>query len=270
MVSPVARTVPSLTWMLPVEDRHVLADVVGVWGHLESRGHLGDVRVEAVFAGGESASAGADVVGLCGQRGDLGFLVRLGLPLEFGEVANDRSRCVHASQDCLYADILQVEYYRIMTADLPDYVLDPSPLAMFTRLQRVGLHLERLQSEAMAEIDMTFADYTLLATLHREPAPHALPVSRLAELVLRPMGSITQVVDRLERSGLVHSTARCRGSPSRAHRADRGRCRHRRARRQGIPRLAREEVLAALSDADVARIDTAVTTLLLALEGPRV
>jgi simple sugar transport system ATP-binding protein len=50
---------------------------------------------------------------------------------------------------------------------------------------------------------MTFADYTLLATLHREPAPHALPVGRLAELVLRPMGSITQVVDRLESSGLV-------------------------------------------------------------------
>ena len=90
-----------------------------------------------------------------------------------------------------------------MTTDLPDYVLDPSPLALFTRLQRVGLHLERLQAEAMAEIDMTFADYTLVATLHREPAPHTLPVSRLAELVLRPMGSITQVVDRLERAGLV-------------------------------------------------------------------
>lgn len=87
--------------------------------------------------------------------------------------------------------------------ELPDYVLDPSPLAMFTRLQRIGLHLDRLQTEAMAAIGMSFTDYTLLATLHREPAPHALPVSRLAELVLRPMGSITQVVDRLEKAGLV-------------------------------------------------------------------
>ncbi len=87
--------------------------------------------------------------------------------------------------------------------DLPAYVLDPSPLAMFTRLQRVGLHLEALQDEAMAEIGLTFSDYTILATLHREPPPHRLPVSRLAELVLRPMGSITQVVDRIETAGLV-------------------------------------------------------------------
>ena len=152
-----------------------------------------------------------------------------------------------------------------MTADLPDYVLDPSPLAMFTRLQRVGLHLERLQAEAMAEIDMTFADYTIIATLHREPAPHALPVSRLADLVLRPMGSITQVVDRLERGGVVVR----RFDPDDRRRvlieltsegvdlAERG---------DKAYRVSREEVLAGLSDADTARIDHAVTTLLLTLE----
>ena len=152
-----------------------------------------------------------------------------------------------------------------MTADLPDYVLDPSPLAVFTRLQRVGLHLERLQAEAMAEIDMTFADYTLIATLHREPVPHALAVSRLAELVLRPMGSITQLVDRLERSGLV---AR-RFDPDDRRRvlieltdagveiAERG---------DKSYRVARERVLAALSTTEVDRIDSAVTTMLLALE----
>ena len=87
--------------------------------------------------------------------------------------------------------------------DLPAYVVDPSPLALFTRLQRVGLHLERLQTEAMADLGLTFGDYTILATLQREPAPHRLAVSRLAELVLRPMGSITQVVDRLATAGLV-------------------------------------------------------------------
>ena len=152
-----------------------------------------------------------------------------------------------------------------MTAELPDYVLDPSPLAVFTRLQRVGLHLERLQAEAMAEIDMTFADYTLIATLHREPVPHALAVSRLAELVLRPMGSITQLVDRLERSGLV---AR-RFDPDDRRRvlieltdagveiAELG---------DKSYRVARERVLAALSTTEVDRIDSAVTTMLLALE----
>jgi DNA-binding MarR family transcriptional regulator len=152
-----------------------------------------------------------------------------------------------------------------MAADLPDYVLDPSPLAMFTRLQRVGLHLERLQAEAMAEIDMTFGDYTIVATLHREPAPHALPVSRLAELVLRPMGSITQVVDRLERSGVVGR----RFDPADRRRvlieltaegvdiAERG---------DKAYRVSRERVLANLTDAEVARIDTAVASLLATLE----
>jgi len=55
----------------------------------------------------------------------------------------------------------------------------------------------------MASIDLRFSDYTILATLRREGAKEGLPVSRLAELVLRPMGSITQIVDRLARAGLV-------------------------------------------------------------------
>lgn len=155
-----------------------------------------------------------------------------------------------------------------MSTDLPDYVLDPSPLAMFTRLQRVNLHLERMQAEAMAEIDMTFADYMLVATLHREPRPHALPVSRLADLVLRPMGSITQVVDRLERSGVVVR----RVDPSDRRRvlieltaegvdiAERG---------DKAYRISRERVLSSLSDTEVDRADDAVTTLLLALEADR-
>jgi len=152
-----------------------------------------------------------------------------------------------------------------MNADLPDYVLDPSPLAMFTRLQRVGLHLERLQDEAMAEIDMTFADYTIVATLHREPAPHALPVSRLAELVLRPMGSITQVVDRLEKAALVRRQLDAGDrrrvlielTPAGVDVAERG---------DKAYAISRERVLSAMSEDDVALIDNAVTTMLHALE----
>jgi DNA-binding MarR family transcriptional regulator len=152
-----------------------------------------------------------------------------------------------------------------MQSSLPDYVLDPSPLAMFTRLHRAGLHLERLQAEAMDEIGMTFADYTIIATLHREGSPHALPVSRLAELVLRPMGSITQVVDRLERAGLV-----ARGlDPDDRRRvlieltaagvdvAERG---------DDAYRLSRERVLARLDTAHLAEIDAAVFALLDLLE----
>ncbi|MDW3220406.1 MAG: MarR family transcriptional regulator [Acidimicrobiales bacterium] len=155
------------------------------------------------------------------------------------------------------------------TTHLPDYVLDPSPLALFTRLQRVGLHLERLQAEAMEQIGMSFPDYTLLATLHRETAPHQLPVSRLAELVLRPMGSITQVVDRLENTGLVRRAV----DPSDRRRvlvelteagidlAVRG---------DRAYRISRQRVLDTLSDADIARIDGALSELLAALEADQV
>lgn len=152
-----------------------------------------------------------------------------------------------------------------MASDLPDYVLDPSPLAMFTRLQRVGLHLERLQAEAMEAIGMSFADYTLLATLYREPPPHGLPVSRLAELVLRPMGSITQVVDRLERAGLV-----ARGvDPADRRRVlieltDAGIDFARRG--DDVYRVRRQRVLDELSEADLARIDAAIMRLLEVLE----
>lgn len=55
----------------------------------------------------------------------------------------------------------------------------------------------------MRAIDLRFSDYTVLATLRKEEAKDGLPVSRLAELVLRPMGSITQIVDRLAKLGLV-------------------------------------------------------------------
>ena len=55
----------------------------------------------------------------------------------------------------------------------------------------------------MRAIDLRFADYMVLATLRKEDVKEGLPVSRLADLVLRPMGSITQVVDRLAKLDLV-------------------------------------------------------------------
>lgn len=65
---------------------------------------------------------------------------------------------------------------------VPDYILDhDDPAALFTRLQRVVIHIELLQREAMR-------------------GSHELPVSRIAEYLLRPMGSISQAVDRVEKA----------------------------------------------------------------------
>jgi len=83
------------------------------------------------------------------------------------------------------------------------YLSVPPPRGLFTRLARVALHLTRLQEESILEIDLRYSDYTVLATLQKEGAKDGLPVSRLADLVLRPMGSITQILDRLAKDKLV-------------------------------------------------------------------
>ncbi|HEV8298500.1 MAG TPA: MarR family transcriptional regulator [Acidimicrobiales bacterium] len=92
------------------------------------------------------------------------------------------------------------------TGSLPGYLDEDQPLALFTRLQRVELHLERIQRETMGPIGVPFGDYTLLAVLRREGPPHRLPVTRIAELLVRPTGGITQLIDRIERRGLVART----------------------------------------------------------------
>ena len=149
---------------------------------------------------------------------------------------------------------------------VPSYLLDHGdPSALFTRLQRVVIHLELLQHEAVRDFDISFGDFVILATLRKEPAPHELPVSQIAEYVLRPMGSISQAVDRVERTGLVER---------RPDAAD---------RRKVLVRLTaagarfaddaldaydgtRRRVFKRLAPDDLDRIDDAVTTLLAALD----
>ena len=149
---------------------------------------------------------------------------------------------------------------------VPSYVLDHGdPAALFTRLQRVVIHLELLQKEAVRNFDITFRDFVILATLRKEAAPHELAVSQIAEYVLRPMGSISQALDRVERAGLV----------TRTNASD--------DRRKVLVRLTAEgarfadDALASYDDTrkrvfkrldfdDLERIDDAVTTLLGALD----
>lgn len=90
---------------------------------------------------------------------------------------------------------------------VPEYLNDhDDPAALFSRLQRVVIHLELLQSEAVREHDISFRDFVILATLLKEPKPHQLLVTQIAEYVLRPMGSISQALDRIERAGYISRT----------------------------------------------------------------
>lgn len=155
---------------------------------------------------------------------------------------------------------------RELTLPVPEYILDhDDPAAIFSRLQRVVIHLELLQSDAVRDFDIGFRDFVILATLRKEPAPHELPVTQIARYVLRPMGSISQGLDRIERAGLIE-----RGpAPD--------------DRRKVLVRLTpqgerfADEVLAAynltrgrvfdrLTEDQIERIDAAVTDLLGALD----
>ena len=149
---------------------------------------------------------------------------------------------------------------------VPSYVQDHGdPAALFTRLQRVVIHLGHLQNEAVRDFDISFGDFVILATLRKEAAPHELPVSRIAEYVLRPMGSISQAVDRVERSGLVERRAASddrrkvlvRLTPDGARFADAALGTYDDTRRRVFKRLGFD---------DLERIDEAVTMLLGALD----
>ena len=86
---------------------------------------------------------------------------------------------------------------------VPAYLTAPPPAGLFTRLARVALHLTRLQEESIEDLALRYSDYTVLAILEKEAAHEGLSVSQLAQLVLRPMGSITQILDRLVKADLI-------------------------------------------------------------------
>lgn len=149
---------------------------------------------------------------------------------------------------------------------VPEYLNDHNdPAALFSRLQRVVIHMELLQSEAVREFDISFRDFVILATLYKEPAPHQLLVTQIAAYVLRPLGSISQTLDRIERAGYI----------SRASSTD-----DRRKvavaltptgiefieRAKGSYDDTRQRVLKTLTHSQLEQIDSAVTTLLDALD----
>ena len=153
-----------------------------------------------------------------------------------------------------------------LAAVVPGYVLDhDDPAALFTRLQRVVMHLETLQTESMQDFDITFGDFVILATLRKEPAPHELPVSRLAEYILRPMGSITQAVDRVEQSGLVRRSPDARDRRKVLVALTEAGCRFADEALSAYDDI-RRRVLERLTDDEQRSIDAAVTRLLEALE----
>jgi DNA-binding MarR family transcriptional regulator len=83
------------------------------------------------------------------------------------------------------------------------YLSEPGAVGLFTRLTRVGLLVEAFQHRCLDPFGLLFIDYSVLRVLELVGEPHRMSPSELSEIVVRSSGGMTQILDRLERAGLV-------------------------------------------------------------------
>jgi DNA-binding MarR family transcriptional regulator len=83
------------------------------------------------------------------------------------------------------------------------YLSEPGAVGLFTRLTRVGLLLEAFQHRCLDPFGVLFIDYSVLRVLELVGDPHRMSPTELSEIVVRSSGGMTQILDRLERAGLV-------------------------------------------------------------------
>ena len=141
------------------------------------------------------------------------------------------------------------------------YLSEPGPVGLFTRLTRVGLLVDAFQHRCLDPFGLLFIDYSVLRVLQLAGDPYRMSPSELAEVVVRSSGGMTQILDRLERAGLVARTA----DPSDRRKVLVGLTVEglRVAGRANARYLqAREELLGALSPDEVTELDEAVHRLL--------
>jgi DNA-binding MarR family transcriptional regulator len=135
---------------------------------------------------------------------------------------------------------------------------------MLTRLARVGLLLDDFQHRCFDRFGLRFIDYGVLRVLHLAGPPYQLTPTRLAEIVLRSTGGMTQILDRLERRGLVRRTADATDRRKViVGLTKKGVTLIEKANAAYVERKA--ELLAHLDPADLDRVDDAITLLLTVL-----
>ena len=145
------------------------------------------------------------------------------------------------------------------------YLSEPGPVGLFTRLTRVGLLVDAFQHRCLDPFGLLFIDYSVVRVLALAGPPYRMSPTELADVVVRSSGGMTQILDRLERAGLVARAA----DPTDRRKVvvgltDVGRETAAQANARYLD--AREELLAELSAAEVAEIDAAVHRLLELLE----
>jgi DNA-binding MarR family transcriptional regulator len=141
------------------------------------------------------------------------------------------------------------------------YLSEPGPVGLFTRLTRVALLVDAFQHRCLDPFDLRFIDYSVVRLLQLAGPPHQMSPTELSEIVLRSSGGMTQILDRLEKLGLVQRSP----DPTDRRKVLVGLTRAglRTAARVNERYLeARERLLAPLSGAELEQLDAAVHRLL--------
>src|SRR5215204_3920962 len=81
--------------------------------------------------------------------------------------------------------------------------LDLGPVAVFSRISRLGHHVDRARRQSFTAHDIEPWEFDVLAALRRTGAPYKLSPGRLLRETLVTSGTMTNRVDRLAARGFV-------------------------------------------------------------------
>ncbi|MFN3350228.1 MarR family winged helix-turn-helix transcriptional regulator [Pseudorhodoplanes sp.] len=81
--------------------------------------------------------------------------------------------------------------------------LDPWPLDILGRIQRLSTHLSRQAEQRLQTLGLTWETFSLIVTLRRAGAPYALRPTDIYRKSLLTSGTITNRIDNVVRMGLA-------------------------------------------------------------------
>lgn len=81
--------------------------------------------------------------------------------------------------------------------------LDPWPVGIFARLQRVSNLLQRRAEDWLTPLGLTWEAFSVIVTLRRSGAPYVLRPTDILHASLLSSGAVTNRIDRVEKQGLV-------------------------------------------------------------------
>ena len=79
-------------------------------------------------------------------------------------------------------------------------------MELIWRLQRLARYLMQEMTTTIAQHDLTFPGFDVLATLLRSGPPHSLTPNQLLDTMMITSGTMTNRIDHLEKQGLVART----------------------------------------------------------------